>query len=370
MIAHSNSAHTGRWAKYFQNDRGMKVLVISPTPDKIEGVRTIQFPKRRWYHRLKGLHLYLDYPRWRRLIREFDPDIVHVHYPDGGGRNRFYFDFIADRLITSTWGSEVTESPEFPLSEKHKAGVRAILAKSAIVTATTKFLADVTAKYCPANTPIEIIPFGVDCDLFKPNPNARTPGLVRLGFFKNLERKYGPEVLIEAFAKIAEACPEARLTVAGKGDQREFLQRRVKELGLSDKVEFPGRLPHAAMVAAMQGTDVFAMPSTCQESFGVAAIEASACEVPVVATRVGGVPEAVRHGETGILVEAGDPQALADACIALIRDPDRRATMGHAGRRFVLDHYQWHANAATMGAVYGRLLAQHAVSHAPQTSCR
>src|SRR5947209_431456 len=130
MVAHANSAHTGRWAGYFQDTQGMTVRVVSPTPDAIRGVETTHFPgSRRWYHRLKGLHLYLDYPRWKRMLRDFAPDVVHVHYPDGGGRNRFYFDSFADRLVTSTWGSEVTESPEFPLNEKHKAGVRAILAK-------------------------------------------------------------------------------------------------------------------------------------------------------------------------------------------------------------------------------------------------
>ena len=358
LVAHANSAHTGRWANYFK-DQGMIVRVISPTPDLIDGIETIRFPARRaWYHRLKGLHLHIDYRTWRRLISEFAPDIVHVHYPDGGGRNRFYFNSVADRLITSTWGSEVTESREFPLSEKHKSGVRTILAKSAVVTATTRFLAEVTAKYCPSGRPIHIIPFGVDCEKFKPDDQNRPGfGIITLGFFKNLERKYGPEILIEAFATIFAACPQARLTMAGKGDMAGLLQARVAELGLSDKVSFPGRLPHDRMMAAMRATDLFVMPSTCQESFGVAAIEASACEVPVVATAVGGVPEAVVDGVTGVLVPPFDVAALAAACIALIRDPIRRGELGRAGRKFVLDHYQWHRNAATMASLYSQLLA-------------
>jgi glycosyltransferase involved in cell wall biosynthesis len=115
-------------------------------------------------------------------------------------------------------------------------------------------------------------------------------------------------------------------------------------------------------MAAMRETDIFVMPSTCQESFGVAAIEASACEVPVVATRVGGVPEAVVDGQTGILVPPFDAASLADACIALIQDPIRRGQLGKAGRRFVLDHYQWHQNAATMASVYSQLLEGRTVS--------
>jgi L-malate glycosyltransferase len=372
MVAHANSAHTGRWARYFR-DHGMIVRVVSPTPDAVDGVETIHFPgPPRWYHRLKGVHLYLDYPRWRRIVADFNPDVVHVHYPDGGGRNHFYFDTLADRLVVSTWGSEVTETPEFPLSEKHKAGVRAILARAAVVTATTRFLADVTARYCPPGKPIHLIPFGVDCDLFKPAASdtlsppapqgAPADGIVRLGFFKNLQRKYGPDVLVEAFARIAAQCPVARLTLAGTGEMAAALQARAKELGLSDKTNFPGRLPHDQMAAAMRATDLLVMPSTCQESFGVAAIEASACEVPVVAARVGGVGEAVVDGVTGVLVPPGDPEALADACIALIRDPQRRRQLGRTGRRFVLDNYQWRHNAATMADLYRQMLAGRPVT--------
>jgi glycosyltransferase involved in cell wall biosynthesis len=78
----------------------------------------------------------------------------------------------------------------------------------------------------------------------------------------------------------------------------------------------------------------------------------------VVATNVGGVPEAVVDRQTGILVPPFDAQALSEACIALIRDPERRKALGRAGRQFVLDHYQWKANAATMAAVYGKLLSR------------
>jgi glycosyltransferase involved in cell wall biosynthesis len=372
MVAHSNSAHTGRWARYFQ-DTGMMVRVVSPTPDVIDGIDVRLFPPRRsWYHQLKGIHLHIDYRKWKRLLAEFKPDIVHVHYPDGGGRNHFYFKSIRDRLITSTWGSEVTESPEFPLTEKHKSGVRAILAQSAIVTATTRFLADVTAKYCPPGKPIHIIPFGVDCDLFKPaeRTDSDPPRPIRLGFFKNLERKYGPEVLLDAFALILNACPGTRLVMAGKGDMAEQLRNRAAQLSIHANIDFPGRLPHEKMMAAMAETDIFVMPSTCQESFGVAAIEASACEVAVVATLVGGVPEAVLNGKTGILVPPFDAKSLADACISLIRNPMLRRQLGQTGRRYVLEHYQWRANAATMASVYAQLLAGGPVTTPNMLACR
>ncbi len=355
MVAHANSAHTGRWAHYFQ-EQGMIVQVVTPVDEPVAGVKTTFFPgKRRWYHRLKGLHVRIDYHRWKKIFAEFAPDITHVHYPDGGGRNHFYFDHIRP-LITSTWGSEVVESPEFPLSEKHKAGVRALLARSDVITATTQFLAERTAPFCLPGTHIHIIPFGIEPEEFKPRPR-QDDGLVRLGFFKNLERKYGPEVLLEAFAVVAAQRPQARLTLCGKGDMQGYLEKRVAALGLSDRVGFPGRLPHAQMAGAMNECDIFVMPSTCQESFGVAAIEASACEIPVIATRVGGVPEAVLDEKTGILVEPFNATALANACLRLIDDPDLRRRLGVAGRAFVMQRYQWQENAARMGSIYADIIA-------------
>lgn len=366
MVAHSNSIHTSRWARFFQS-RGMEVLVISPLPDPIAGVPVQVFPPRKtWYHRIPRLHLYLDHRHWRRAVEEFGPDVVHVHYPDGGPRNRFYLKGLP-ALVTSTWGSEVVESEGFTLSRKHKVGVRAALALSKVVTATTRFLARVTASYCPPGTTIHVIPFGVDCDVFHPadpaqarGPSGERSGLAgqfRIGFMKNLERKYGPEVLIEAFAPITRQFPGAKLLMCGRGPELEPLQQRVRKLGLTPNVEFLGWVPQAQMVSLVQSVDLAVMPSTCQESFGVAALEASACEVPVVATRVGGVGEAVVDGQTGLLVPPADPQALAQACIDLLGDAERRRAMGIAGRRFVQTTYPWDKSTALMASVYEQLLA-------------
>jgi len=145
--------------------------------------------------------------------------------------------------------------------------------------------------------------------------------------------------------------------MAGQGDEADALRAQAVELGVADRIEFPGRLPHERVVELLQSLDLAVTPSTCQESFGVAAIEASACELPVVATRVGGVSEAVLDGETGLLVPPGDPGALADACLELLADPERRQRMGQAGRRFVQSAYPWAAHAATMGVIYEQLLA-------------
>src|SRR5215470_424097 len=106
--------------------------------------------------------------------------------------------------------------------------------------------------------------------------------------------------------------------------------------------------------------DIFVMPSVHEsETFGIAAVEAQAMGLPVVATRIGGVPEAVLEDRTGVLVPPRDPEALARAVVALIENEDLRRTMSGEGRRFVAQHYDWRPNAGRMEQLYAELLSGH-----------
>ncbi len=137
--------------------------------------------------------------------------------------------------------------------------------------------------------------------------------------------------------------------MAGRGPLAGRLRHLAGELGVADRVEMPGFVPHAEVPELMRGFDVFVNPSVYDsETFGVAILEASCCALPVVATRVGGVPEVCRDGDTGLLVERNDPDALAEALLRLAEDPALRRRLGANGRRFVLDHYVWSDNVEQM----------------------
>jgi glycosyltransferase involved in cell wall biosynthesis len=345
------------------------VTVLSPFWDPIEGVRVVKFPPdKRWYHKIPKARMLLDLIPFRRMLRAIDPQLIHFHFVSEGGR-AFYWDGVKAPMVASTWGQDVIfdKGPD-PRAE---ASLRKMLAKCRLVTATTHQLARETAKYMAAERPIYVIPFGVDLTRFADREgeapseplsgSLREPGsagplpspVVTLGFVKWLKPKYGPDVLIEAFARIHTTRPNTRLVLAGKGEMHEQLQARVNQLGLQDAVQILGRVDHGAVPALIRSFDIMVMPSVYEsETFGVAAIEASAAGVPVVASRVGGVPEAVLHEQTGLLVPPRDVDALARACIELIDDPDRRRRMGEVGRRFVGRYYSWPDNAALMAAVY------------------
>jgi glycosyltransferase involved in cell wall biosynthesis len=358
LVADSSTTHTHRWAKWAR-DEGAVVSVLSPFADPIEGVRVVKFPAaKKWYHRIPKARMLLDLLPFKRLIREIDPQLVHFHFVSEGGR-AFYWNGVDVPMVASTWGQDVIlDSGPDPKAE---ASLRKMLSKCRVVTATTHQLARETAKYTAAGAPIYVIPFGVDLERFELREEASL-GEVVLGFVKWLKPKYGPDVLVEAFAKIHAARPNTRLVLAGRGEMQEQLQRRVDELGLGSAVKILGRVDHSQVPALIRSFDIMVMPSVYEsETFGVAAIEASASGVPVVASRVGGVPEAVLHDVTGLLVPPRDVERLAEACIALIDDPARRRRMGLAGRRFVERYYVWRDNTDLMAEVYRAALKGDAV---------
>jgi glycosyltransferase involved in cell wall biosynthesis len=398
IVADSSTTHTHRWA-HWARDNGADVTVLSPFADPIEGVRVVKFPPaRKWYHRIPKARMLLDLFPFRRLIRQLDPQLIHFHFVSEGGR-AFYWDGIKVPMVASTWGQDVIfdKGPD----PKAEASLKKMLARCRVVTATTHQLARETARYVSAAMPIYVIPFGVDLGRFRftesgvpcsPEPpngpalkndvagsgehaasdaNMPTPAddvagknrippagegmapTVTLGFVKWLKPKYGPDVMLEAFAKIHAARPNTRLVLAGKGEMQAQLEARAKALNLQDAVRILGRVDHDKIPALIASFDIMVMPSVYEsETFGVAAIEASASGVPVVASRVGGVPEAVLHEQTGLLVPPRDINALAEACIALIDDPTKRHQMGEAGRRFVERYYSWPDNTRLMAEVY------------------
>ena len=128
-------------------------------------------------------------------------------------------------------------------------------------------------------------------------------------------------------------------------------QALAKELGVSQQVDFRGAIPHEQVPTAMHGFDVFVMPSV-QESFGVSALEAQACGVPVIVTNVGGVPEVLEEGKTGYMVEPRDTKALAEKMLLLLQQEALRKAFSHEAREFVLERYDWEKNAKIMENLY------------------
>ena len=149
----------------------------------------------------------------------------------------------------------------------------------------------------------------------------------------------GIDTVLRALPQVARHIPDVRYLIGGSGPDRDRLEALTRTLHLNDRVHFLGPISHEDLRRYYNACDVFVMPSREDrpyvEGFGIAFLEANACGKPVVGARSGGIPDAIRDGETGLLVPPGDVEALADGLVELARDGERRERMGAAGRERV-----------------------------------
>jgi glycosyltransferase involved in cell wall biosynthesis len=197
---------------------------------------------------------------------------------------------------------------------------------------------------------------GVDIDRFRRTPSDPHRELL-VTTVGNVRRVKGHDIFIRAAAAIAERVPVVRFSIAGEvleTDYYEELQKLIETLGLTDRFRFEGNVTDLPKFLA--NADVFVMPSR-SEGFSNAIIEAMAASLPVVATSVGGNPEAVEDGVTGILVQPEDPVPLANAVIQLLSDPERSSAIGKAGRHLARQKFSVESVMDQVVGVYRRLLS-------------
>jgi L-malate glycosyltransferase len=202
------------------------------------------------------------------------------------------------------------------------------------VTSISRYLLDRTLKEFDIKRPIEVIPNFVNCDLYCRQPDERLraewapsgePILMHLSNFRPVKRILDA---VETFALVREKMP-AKLIMIGDGPDRAPAENLARTRGVEKDVLFLGQ--QNGVIAKLGQADLFLLPSQL-ESFGLAALEAMACEVPVIATNVGGIPEVVEHGVDGYLVEPGDVKLAAKYAIDLLSSPDRGREMGQRAR--------------------------------------
>src|SRR4030065_396992 len=188
------------------------------------------------------------------------------------------------------------------------------------VTAVSRFLKEKTLTNYSCETDIQVIPNFVDTDLFKPESNgefrkAIAPNgekiLIHTSNFRPVKRV--PDT-IKIFEKVKKEIP-SKLVLVGDGPDRSECERLCRQLNLCDSVKFLGK--QEGLVEILNASDVFLIPSQ-SESFGLAALEAMACGLPVISSSVGGLPELVRHNETGFIAEIGDVDRMAKYGLELL----------------------------------------------------
>jgi len=330
--------------------RGHDAHVISFRPAAIEGGEVHYVDG---FERAGKARYLLHARRVAALVRDLQPDVLHALHLTSYG-------FLASLTgwqpsIVSVWGTDVLEAPA--LTPAHGWITRRALAGAGAITATGVRLAEATLPHTPRGKRVAVIPYGVDLTRFRPVARQARDQVV-IGAVARLSSEKGLQFLLRAVAEIqaradAAYAPRPKLSVvlAGDGPEREKLEWLTAELRLDGVVRFLGAVPHEDVPSVLQSCDIFAMPSTW-EGFGVAALEASAMRLPVVASDIHGIPDVAVHGVTALLVPPANVTALADALTALIESPDLRRRLGDAGRAHVERHYRWEDNMGLLDHLY------------------
>lgn len=270
------------------------------------------------------------------VIEESDLDILHVHYAIPHAASALMARSMCKksrvRVVVTLHGTDITIVGNDPA---YRRVTRFCIDESDAVTAVSQNLAAETASTIGTDVPIHVIPNFVDLQRFDSRPGNESARLAPRGErvclhvsnFRPVKRVLD---LVRAFKIVCDNDDRSRLVLVGEGPDRPGAHALAVDLGIGNRVDFRG--PQDDVEKVLPSADVFVLPSE-YESFGLAALEAMACGVPVVASKTGGLPEVVEDGVTGVLCGVGDVDALAKAMSDLLTNKPRAIAMGRASRR-------------------------------------
>lgn len=355
ILGTADSPHTLKWALGIAS-KGYTVKIFSLTPYSGERLneKGIDIHVTSYAGKKKILYPLAIDELWQ-VINDFEPDIVHAHYASSygllGALSRFH------PFVLSVWGSDVFDFPK--ISFIHKQVLKFNLRKADRICSTSQVMKEEIQKY--TNKDITVIPFGVNLNAFKPMSvhHVFKQNSIVIGTVKTLEETYGIEYLIEAYALLRKRTKEypLNLMIVGKGSLTSDLKAKVQELGIEGETIFTGYIPPAEVPYYQNMLTISVFPSI-YESFGVATVEAMACEKPVVVTNAGGLPEIVEDNVTGLIVPPKNAEKLADAIETLLKNEQLRINMGKQGRQRVEKLYDWEKNLESMFHIYNELPAK------------
>lgn len=276
-----------------------------------------------------------------RVTDEYDLDVLHVHYAVPHSTSAYLAkQMLAQRsgkdltIITTLHGTDTDLVGKEP---QYKDVVEFSIDACDGVTAVSEHLKRTTLAGFNITREIRVIYNPVNVNLFHPlnGKEKETRAVKTICHISNFRPVKRIPDTVRAFDLI-QRCIPAKLILVGEGPERPMVEELVENLGLSGRVEFAGRVLYVERI--LQKTDLL-LSTSDTESFGMSIAEAMSTEVPVVAYRVGGIPEVVADGETGYLVDPEDISGAAEAALQILTHPERHQTMGQAARQRVVENF-------------------------------
>lgn len=353
FLAPADSIHTVRWVSSL-SERGNQVLLVS-LPNHSETQNKIYKKVQTKYLPIKGLKgYYLNAGVLKKIASNFQPDIINVHYASGYGTLARIAHL--QNVILSVWGSDVYD---FPYKNRLNYYIIKKNLNYASHIASTSHAMATQVKRLVGDRDITVTPFGVNTEVFK-KYEKEEQGYFTVGIIKTLSYKYGIDTVIRAFAlfeEMAKSTGKIRLLIYGEGEQKEELSQLCRLLKIDDKCYFKGYVKNSEIPQALKNIDVVCFGSRLDsESFGVSAVEAMACEVPVIATDADGFTEVIENGVTGYIVPKDSPEKMAQCIQRLYTNKELCSQIGMNGRNRVKKLYEWEKCVDVMEKMYRSLL--------------
>lgn len=355
LMSDASALHTVRWANALvARGHELDLITMSDTGDNIIDPRVT-------IHRLNYDNPRMNKYEVRSLLRNIQPDIMHAYDASNYGTLARHANY--KPYVLSAWGTDIYLYPN--QSKRHEKRLCKNLRAAAEIISTSKAMCTEVKTYVQDPPPIKIIPFGVDTTLFRSTANSRSDNsTITIGTVKNLYAMYGVDTLINTFVMLLNGLREndekelanlLHLRIVGDGPDRDHLERLVAEHEIADITEFVGAVSNEKVPAELEQIDIYCALSR-SESFGVSVLEASACNVPVIVSSIGGLPEVIKDGETGYLVDRENKPQIIERLYELASNPKLRSEMGENGREFVENNYNWQGSIEQIEELYKSLI--------------
>lgn len=292
--------------------------------------------------------------RLKEIITKYSPDIIHAHH--AFTPTPLLTLHVADKigipkiLTNHSIAGNSTTSILTLMSRKGLMFLKYFISKADRIISVSKCAATFIENLLDNDIESIVIPNGVNIERFHPSKNeANEPTVLFVG---RLVHRKGAHILVKAFSNVVKEIPEAKLIIVGEGYMKPLLQIRAKQLKLEENIQFLGRISEEELLKTYQKSRIVVIPSLYRESFGIVALEAMATGKPIIATKVGGLPEIIRDEENGFLIPPGNHRILAEKIILLLSDEKLARRMGLIGRKIAVEKYSWNVIAERIINVY------------------
>ncbi len=328
----------------------------SPKKDIVEGIRVSRLS---YTGKIANTNIT---PYLPLSLSRAEYDLVHTHIPTPWSADwSALFSKIRNKPLVVTYHNDIigTGSANSIAQIYNTTALKMVLGQAEKIVITQPGYLQSSSHLKNYEDKVEVIPIGVDLDKFGPETQKNEYTIFFLSLLDEFHKYKGLEYLLKAILTVKEEIPDVKLIIGGKGVLLEYYQGLVSSWGLQRNVEFVGFIPNEELSEYYSRANVFVLPSisSLQEGFGIVALEALACQTPVITTKIVGVAADLEKVKAGLVVPSKDPQELGAAIIKILGNRKLQKDMGTRGRKLVEKKYTWQGVALKMEKLYNTIIS-------------